>query len=76
MDALRVKGATRCCQREEQVVVTHRDGSLQWKDRPVAQEYLEGVWKGGQGVLAAKRASIRRLMAVYTMASLVSGKYS
>jgi hypothetical protein len=43
MGALRVKAATRCCQREEQVVVTHRDGSLRWKDRPVAvaQEYLK-----------------------------------
>src|SRR5262249_35152056 len=30
------------------------------------------VWKGDQGVLAAKRASMRRLMAVDTMAVLVS----
>jgi hypothetical protein len=40
------------------------------------QMFLEGVWKGDQGVLAAKRASIRRLMTVYIMAVLVSGRYS
>lgn len=39
---IHVKGATMFSTGEYQVVVTYRDGSGLWKDRPVAHEYLKG----------------------------------